>query len=147
MLVLDVQCFKSGKNTFIAKELAAYDGQRIAHYVFKAPFPLDHLPLKQQKEAHWVVNHHHQIPWDSGYTPLHRFADIVAQVTCFEDMVYVKGMEKAEYLQKFTKTPIIQLADQPAITADKPTCFYHKSIPSVCALSNVFFLYDFFKME
>ena len=52
-LVVDVQGFKIENNKFISKELAAYDGRKICHYVFKPPFNLNQLPPNLTKEANW----------------------------------------------------------------------------------------------
>lgn len=141
-LVLDIQGFKIEKNKFIAKELAAFDGKRISHFVFRPPFPLDYLPPTYHKQATWLMNNHHCISWEDGFTPLHKFRGIVQWLTEDSDVVYVKGKEKATYVKQFATTPVIELEEQPNITTSEPSCFFHTKEKCICALSNVYSLYD-----
>lgn len=147
-MVLDVQGFKTGKNKFIPKELAAYDGNRICHYIFRPPFALNCLDPETLKHTSWLMQNHHCIPWDTGYTPLYKFASIVKDLTEKVDIIYVKGNEKANFLRKYSKKPIVELEDHPPLKTNIPRCFYHTNKESsMCALFNVFFLYDHFIMQ
>lgn len=146
-LVLDVQGFKRENNKFMAKELAAYDGERICHFVFKAPFPFDMLSLDLQKQARWLTDNHHGIQWNSGSIPFHLFNKIIEELSFPADRVYVKGREKATYLQQFISLPIIEFPEEPALKKSVPRCFYHSLNNCICALSNVFFLYENFVMD
>lgn len=145
-LVLDVQCFKRENNKFIVKELAGYDGERICHFVFKPPFPFNMLSNDLQKQAWWLTKNHHCIEWSSGSTPLHLFGNILQDLTEPADRVYVKGREKAIYLQQFISKSVIELCEEPALSKNPPRCFYHLNNYCMCALSNVFYLYDNFIM-
>lgn len=146
-IIVDMQGFNDEKNKFIPKELAAYDGDKISHYVFKKPFALNLLPPDQYKQARWLMCNHHCIDWNSGFTPLHYFDSILKKLTKDYLFVYVKGNEKAEYIRKYSSRPIIELDDEPRIKPLTPKCMFHSKSPSVCALSNVFFLYDNFFMN
>lgn len=145
-LVIDVQGFKREDNKFIVKEFAAYDGKRISHVIFKPPFPFDMLSLDLQQQAHWLTNHHHGITWESGSTHFHLFKKTIEDITSPADRVYVKGREKAIYIRKFTTTPVIELDEHPSLVKMEPNCFYHTLKDCVCALSNVFYLYENFIM-
>lgn len=146
-LIIDVQGFKDEKNKFIPKELAAFDGYRISHFVFKQPFAFNLLCPESNKQATWLMKYHHCIYWNHGYTPLHYFADIVKKLTEDALYVYVKGTEKAEYIKKYSSKPVIELDDQPALQASTPKCAFHSKSPCICALTNVFFMYDNFFMN
>ncbi|KAJ8915327.1 hypothetical protein NQ315_008211 [Exocentrus adspersus] len=135
-LVLDVQGFKVEKNKFVAKELAAYDGERICHYIFKPPFPFDMLPRQHQNEANWLIKNHHHINWNIGFTPLHTFNSIVEDLTKKVDTIYIKGKEKADYIRQFTSKPVFELEEQPRLQQCASKCFYHTQNVSMCALSN-----------
>lgn len=147
MLVLDVQGFKIENNKFIPKELAAYDGTRISHYIFKQPFNLRFLSPDLYKQAVWLMKNHHCLPWNQGYTPVHKFADIVKNLTEKVDNVYVKGKEKCQYIRKYSLKPVIELDEEPALKPDDPKCFFHSKSPCICALTNVYYLYNYFLMS
>lgn len=145
-LILDFQAFKDERNKFIPKELACYDGEKIVHYVFKQPYPLNFLPPEYHKQAIWLMKNHHCINWNSGFTPLHHFSTIIKQITKDVEFVYVKGEEKAKYIKKYVDKPIIELDEEPALFLSKPKCFYHSKPLAMCALSNVIYMYNnFFK--
>ena len=146
-LVVDVQGFKIENNKFIPKELAAYDGRKICHYVFKPPFDLNQLPPNLIKEANWLMTNHHCIPWFEGFTPLHKFCDIIKNLTEDIDNVYVKGKEKCEYIRKYSLKPVIELDENPPLQKSESSCFYHSQTTCICALTNVNFLYRHFLMN
>lgn len=145
-LVIDVQGFKIEKNKFIVKEFAAFDGEKICHYVFKPPFPYDMLPHDLKKQAHWLMKHHHCINWNDGFTPLHKFGNILAKLTQSVSNIYIKGAEKADYIRQFTSKPVYELEEWPALKISKVKCFYHFQSNCMCALSNVYYLYENFIM-
>jgi hypothetical protein len=147
ILIIDFQGFKLESNRFIPKELAAYDGCKISHFIFKKPYSFNLLSTSLQKQVDWLINNHHCITWGSGYTPLHNFSNIIQDITKDANLIYVKGKEKAAYLKKYTSIPIIEIEGKPVLKQDVPRCFYHSKSPSVCALSNVFFIYDNFLMN
>lgn len=146
LLVLDVQGFKVENNRFTPKELAAYDGKKICHFLFKRPFNLNQLPPHLAKEANWLMQNHHYLPWYKGYTPIHKFSDIIKDITEEVDHVYVKGREKAEYIRKYSLKPVMELDENPTIQPGEPQCSHHSKSPSICALTNVYYLYNNFLM-
>lgn len=99
MLVADVQGFNAPE--FIAKELSFWDGDRLSHYLFKPPFPYTHLNTTLKKQTLWLENNHHGLKWSSGYMCLSELSKILQHETAHAHTVFVKGPEKAVYLQKF----------------------------------------------
>lgn len=147
-IVIDVQGFKVESNKFVVKEFAAYDGKKISHYVFKPPFRMDLLPPYLQQQAFWVTDNHHGLRWEDGFVPLHKFSEVIQQVTNAGDRVYVKGKEKADYIRKHVSNAIVtEFKEQPAMRQQEPKCFFHLKNPCACALSNVFYLHDNFLMK
>lgn len=146
-LVLDVQGFQDENNRFIPKELATYDGEKISHYVFKRPFDLSLLSPEAHKTAVWLMKYHHCISWNVGFTQLHYFSTILKKLTEDVQYVYVKGKEKANFVRKHSLATVIELDDEPKLIPSSPKCIYHSKSPSMCALSNVFFMYDNFFMN
>lgn len=146
-VIIDVQGFKIENNKFIVKEFAAYDGKNICHYIFKPPFPMRMLPSNLYKQAIWLTENHHGLNWKDGFVPLHQFPAILQYVTSKSDGIYAKGKEKVEYLQKYSSKPVFELDEQPALEQQEPRCFFHTSDLCICALSNVYYLYDIFLMK
>lgn len=143
-IVIDVQGFKTEKNKFLPKELAIFDGVRLNHYVFKPPFKFEYLSEAGQKEAEWLMKNHHCIKWEVGYTPLYQFRNIIKNITNPGIAVYVKGKEKANFLQKFSRGPVQEIDEQPVIQSSEAKCFYHSKSPCICAVSNVYHIYENF---
>lgn len=146
-LILDIQGFNIEKNKFIVKELAGYDGEKVCHFIFRHPFPFEMLSQEDQKEVNWIMKNHHCVNWKKGFTPLHKFGQVVQDLTSKAERVYVKGREKAEYLRRFSAKTIFELPEQPRLDRGKPSCFYHNNEYCFCALSNVHFLYENFLMH
>jgi hypothetical protein len=143
-LVLDIQGFKIENNKLLIKELAAFDGEKMFHYLFKAPFPFNMLSPQFQKQALWLTKNHHGLDWNAGFVPLHKLGKILQDMPNPTDTIYVKGREKADYIRKFVQLPVVELPEQPVLQKDTPKCFYHCENYCFCALSNVYFLYDTF---
>lgn len=146
MMIIDFQGLKMEANEFVIKEFAAFNGEKTAHYVFKSPFKFSLLSYDLQRQAIWLSKNHHCLNWNVGFTPIHNFKSIFETVTLNEDNVYIKGVEKCNYIRKFTTKNIIQLPEQPSLISDTPLCFYHSKSSCICALTNVYYLYNLFKM-
>jgi len=145
-LIVDVQCFKTNHNKLIVKEFAAYDGTRVCHDVFKPPFALDCLPVEYQKQANWLMSHHHAIDWNTGFTPHYLFPQIIKHITRNVTEVYVKGKEKTDFVRKYITIPVFELPETPALKQELGSCFFHINEYCICALSNVYNLYHNFVM-
>lgn len=143
-IIIDVQGFKSENNGFIPKELAAFNGNQISHYIFRIPFPFNSLPRDLQKQNKWLVENFHGINWSEGFTPLHQFKNIITNLAEKADVIYVKGKEKANHIRKYTSKPVVELEEHPALPELAPNCLHHSRNPCKCALSNVVFLRDTF---
>lgn len=144
-IILDVQGFSIEDNKFLPKELATYNGDEVCHYIFKPPFPFDMLSPHLQRNAVYLTSNHHTLNWNAGFTPLHQFQKIMDDLSKKTDLIYVKGREKATYIQKFTTKKVIELDEQPKITKQKAKCIYHNDPNNcICALTNVFNLYEYF---
>ena len=145
-LIVDIQGFKTSKNKLIVKEFAAYDRTRVCHDVFKAPFAFDCLPEEYRKQATWLTAHHHAIDWNAGFTQHFLFPQILRHITRDAREVYVKGKEKAHFIRMHIDVPVVELPETPVLQKQSGTCFYHINEYCVCALSNVYDLYEKFVM-
>lgn len=145
-LIVDIQGFKTNKNKLIVKELAAYNGSRVSHVVFKPPYPLDCLPEDYRKQADWLTANHHAIDWNAGFTQHFMFPQIIRHITRDAREVHVKGKEKADFIRKYVDVSVVELPETPALQKQPGTCFYHINECCICALSNVYNLYETFVM-
>lgn len=146
-LILDVQGFKVERNKFIVKELAAYNGYKTAHYIFKPPFSIKLLPPDLEKQVKWLTHNYHCINWNEGHTPFYNFGNIIRELVETEEIIYVKGKEKVSYIKEYSPKPVYELEDHPPLQFSEPRCFYHLKSKCMCSLSNVFYLYENFIMS
>lgn len=146
-IVIDIQCFRVENNKLLVKELAAYNGERYSHYVFKPPFSLYSLPIHLRNQVTWLSHNHHCVDWLEGFTSVHKFQDILHKITEDAEQIYVKGFEKAAYIEEHVSKPVYRIEDHPPIEAREPSCFHHTKSPCICALSNVIYLYKNLKQD
>lgn len=146
MIVLDAQGFTINKR-FIIKELAAYDGKKTAHFLFKPPFSLDFLDTDELKQVHWLENNYHGLSWSSGFIHLEELSKILRNLTRQEDKVYVKGNMKVNFFRKYLGDKVLEFPaeEQPSLEKflPKPDCYGHNLTFAHCGLSNVLLLYKY----
>lgn len=143
-VVVDIQFFKIDSRKLLPKELAVFDGQKVSHHVFRPLFPLNCLNIDLQRQAHYLMKHHHCIDWMEGSTPIFQFESIITKTTKQADRIYVKGKEKAQYIRQFVKKTVLEFGEQPSLKLGEPKCFSHSSDICMCAISNVYILYEQF---
>ncbi|CAH1981676.1 unnamed protein product [Acanthoscelides obtectus] len=102
--------------------------------VMRIEFETNLLPPPLKIQAKWLTDNYHGISWNSGFTPLHKFGNIIKHIADGADRIYVKGREKAAYLRNFTSKPIIELEEQPRLTPSPAKCFYHTTDICMCAI-------------
>lgn len=146
VIVIDIQGFKTSDKTFTVKEFAAYNGKQWMHYIFKQPFSYDLLPEHLKRQARYLMDHHHCIRWETGFTPAHTFKDIIVDITSHYDTIYVKGEEKRKFIADLVSRNVMEL-EEPKIILEEPICFNHSKTPCICALNNVFSLYETYIMR
>lgn len=147
-VVVDLQFFKTNDKEFTPKELAVYDGVQVAHYIFKAPYPLTMLKPTFQSEVNWLMHNHHCISWDVGFVPVHLCSDILCHLLQSTDKIFVKGREKADFIRKIISKPVFELEEETLrLQQMKPSCLYHSSDIAMCALTNCYTLYETYMMQ
>lgn len=148
-VVIDLQGFKTPE--FVPKEIAIWDGERIAHYVFKEPFPFRCLSSSLQRQANWLTKNHHKLKWSDGDVDLSRIPHILSDIKNYADVIYCKGEIKCDFLRKYfygdvlvkDLKQIVNLKSIPRLnkTLSNAKCYYHDS--GVCAVDNVKLIYDY----
>lgn len=147
-MILDIQGFKIENNKFIVKELAAYDGKKICHFIFRAPFSEKLLPPNIQKQNLWLTKNHHGLRWEEGVIPYFRLKSIIEELSRHSVPIYVKGREKADFIRTFIKSEnVLEFAEHPKLQSYNPKCLYHSLNSCICALSNVYKLHENFCMS
>lgn len=141
ILVLDFQGFKDSQNEFIIKELAGFDGCKTFHIIFKPPFSFHTLSPKAQASAKWVIKNYHNLNWGVGCIPYHNLLNLLTTLTSSYDIVYMKGREKATFIQNLITSTVLELPEHPPLSMSQPQCVYHITNLCMCALTNVQQLY------
>lgn len=143
VLIIDMQGFCTPE--FTPKEVALTYGGEIKHLLFKSPKPFLTLSRRCQKQAVWLERMHHGLPYNSGHSNL---SDIEKIFRIYDaDVVYVKGSQKAEYLNNFYDN-VINLEedhDCPNFAKTRECCNLHvlNDKNAVCSLTNVQILYQY----
>lgn len=142
-LYIDIQGYQLPNKEFLLKELATFDGTHLSHFIFKSPFPLQSLSKEFQKTTHWLIKHHHGIRWDVGFVYLHEVGDILRKICDKYTDIYVKGVEKKVFIEKYVDmVPVYELPLQPIIEKSTPMCSFHSHNYCICALTNVIDFYN-----
>ena len=88
------------------KEFAALrEGSILSHYVFVNPEPWDLLMKSEKSCASWLTACHHGLRWEDGMVPYWRARHLITtavhgtEENDDEDIIYVKGYEKREWLR------------------------------------------------
>jgi hypothetical protein len=145
ILIMDVQGFEVENKKFILKEMASYNGKQICHYIFKSPFPHDMLSIDLKKRIQSDVDFH-GVSWDIGFTPLHLFGKIMDNLSSSIESIYLSDRKKAMYIQQFTSKPVLEFGNV-SLKKTTPSCLYHNEDDCVCALSNVYYLFEHYVMN
>lgn len=152
-VVVDIQCFKDNKNEYIIKEvcvLEATTGILLMHHVAKPPYGHSELSDEKLRESHWLTKHCHGLQWEHGDIPYYALFNKLTACISNRPSVYVKGLEKKEYLKRhhitdFVTTTVIDVCDIGCgslasignlLSTNILRCRNHKSTQSRCALTN-----------
>lgn len=145
---IDMQGFKSNSNEFIAKEVAVvFNNDEFINFIIKPPYNFNNLSPQKQKEAHWLTKNYHHLHWNAGsvsFSSVCRF--LKTNLRYFK--VYVKGVEKRQWLEKMMQRNIFNTEDIGCINLKQMNrkypnnfhCNFHKYGGGVCALRNVLLL-------
>lgn len=148
-LIVDFQGFKDPANNFIVKEFAvtSSDGQLLQHWFVRSPYSFSNLDLKTTRQCNWLTRNYHGIKWQDGditIQSLHRQLLPILK----DSIVYVKGLEKAKYLEEFFQvSQVYDVENYPSLKnlhSPKVRCFFHRHTEDMtCALNNVLKLLHF----
>ncbi|KAK0165640.1 hypothetical protein PV328_004142 [Microctonus aethiopoides] len=128
-VILDMQAFKWRNNEFIGIEFVMTQldnkddhGTRI---VFKPPCKWDDLPKQYKAINSWVTRNYHGIFWEDDNVLYDKFRDILEIVLKDVNYIYVKDVEKKEWLYN-----IIRYTQKKIINIEKLKCPPFKNVSS-----------------
>lgn len=159
LITVDIQGFTID-NQFSPKEIAIYDGTRIAHYIFKSPKMFNALTQDEKKQVKYLEWNHHCIKYNSGhldYDSNNIRQQLLDICESGQIRIYVKGHQKKRFLQEVvlqesslqSSVVDMEIVSPPTtfnFTKGLPCCFGHnnqRNKPCVCALKNCYDLYAF----
>jgi hypothetical protein len=102
---VDLQGFPLAQADFVVKEFAALrKGSVLSHYIFESPKPWKFLMKFEMSCASWLTSYHHGLRWEDGIVPFCRAKQLITTAVLGtengdEDIIYVKGHEKREWLR------------------------------------------------
>ena len=106
---VDVQGFKIYDNRFIIKEIAVVLNEEEFHcFHIKAPFEYKDLSERDKRQSKWLALHHHNLSWDHGSDSFMTVKKYLSELLK-NRKVYVKGEEKAMWIQEFLDKPILNV--------------------------------------
>lgn len=141
-IIVDLQWYCFDTHSIIPKELATCDSDyRRTHFLFKPVLSFASLKEEDKRVARYVYSYHHGLRWEEGYISVSEFDGIIKRLCADAKVVYVKGREKADFLQSILNKRIIDLVDVDKIRREEPSCSFHVGSSVVCALTNVERLY------
>lgn len=110
-IVVDLQGFKKHHDEFVLKEIAFLEmneGAEPLTLFFGPPIAWNHLPAKYKAMNSWLVRNFHAVPWGFGDIPYEAIRTTIPAILRNYQTIYVKGLEKKEWLQKFINSPPAQ---------------------------------------
>lgn len=139
---------------FFPKEIAIYDGVRLAHFFIMSPKPLSEIENPSIISQIKVVQTHvHGLPYGSGDVPYESLPVILKRHLQDVDRVYVKGYDKEKFLSAvlldWTMPYIINVEYYdgcPKLEKQAAGCFNHTCMslhkPTKCSINNCKTIYS-----
>lgn len=158
--IIDFQAFKDGNNKYVLKELAVISIRRaiIGHFLIKSPFDVKKLPADKRSSVNYLIDHHHGIRWEDGYITFKELVTLICDITANASQIFIKGNERARFIEKLTNKPTIDLdtlkcprAKFLQVEPSTPDCFYYRhsadyhSYFEACSLRRVYKLKNWYK--
>lgn len=129
--IVDLQGFKRPINEFVLKEISFLevqgDGPPLTLF-FDSPSAWKSLPVKYKAMNLWLTRNYHGMSWEDGEIPYEAAETIIGAILQRARKVYVKGLEKTQWMKKFTNAEIIDLE-----TLDCPSLKKLPKIPPGCS--------------
>lgn len=147
-LIVDVQFCKDARNRNISKEVGVISLKEnfLAHWIIAPPHSIGKLSTDIRQQNSWLHKNCHGIVWADGDVSQTRVKKNLQEILKNAEKIYVRGREKAVFLQELTANEIVNLEvddDCPPfakLTWVNTYCFYHATksgyLSLNCALNN-----------
>ena len=148
-IIVDIQFCKDIQDRVVPKEVATASVREnfLAHWIIAPPYPVQKLNCVSRQQNNWLYRHKHGIAWQDGDISQTKLTKNLQAILLNVEKIYVRGKDKALFLQDFTTNEIINLEDDencPSfhnLTWLNTYCIYHaiKNCHQTlsCALNNV----------
>nr|CAD7261794.1 unnamed protein product [Timema shepardi] len=80
--------------------------------VLKPSYATEELSAAAKKQADYIVNKVHGIPWVSSVVDYSLLESLISRATTRAETIYVKGAERKMFLAKYMPTPVITIYDR-----------------------------------
>nr|CAD7448970.1 unnamed protein product [Timema bartmani]CAD7459113.1 unnamed protein product [Timema tahoe] len=110
-VIVEFQSFINDSKEFIVKELNVIFlcGKLLQHWVLKPPYGIEEHSTAATKQANYIVNKLHGMPWDGGDVYYSFLESLISRATTRAETTYVKGAENKKF-NKYSSTPVIMKA-------------------------------------
>lgn len=112
--VVDIQGFnieEANEYSLIIKEITIVDlaTDNISHFLASPPFHQSYLTDTELKRANWLQKHHHKLLWNDGQFEYSEVMKMVREAIKDADFLFIKGRERALFLQRLTGKTVVDL--------------------------------------
>lgn len=156
--VIEFQAFRGNKDEYVVKELVILDllTYVVYHFMFKPPHAFKKLKSKAKVTNKWLTRNFHHITWDEGFIDYCNVDDVMYHFCSTFNLVYTKGSEKRNWIQKYATTNVFDVTKDDRFIASYTNinydniCLASKSKnhrEGQCALKNVYSLASFLSQE
>lgn len=124
--IIDVQAFPGKNKTFVAKEIAIFNVDKLNNMITllcKPPYSLNELEKEERRVVTWLSFNLHKLKWSEGNISIEDAIILMKRMLSAHDIIYTKGSEKSKYLSSVLNVHVTDL--------DKLSCPRLKDIPAI----------------
>lgn len=140
--LVDFQYVNGDNNRIFIKELAYMMGSSVVphYFLFNSPFDIRELSKETQTQNENCKTHIHGLDWDHGDLEYTTVGNVLSPLNNFK-YIFVFGIVKKDFLEKYLKSTIINLENQICFSNLNnyfTNCPLHTDKRYKCALNNLF---------
>lgn len=159
-LIVDIQFLRDDNKSYTPKEVAviSLQGNVVGHWLIKSPVIFQNLPLDIKITNNFVTKELHGVEWFDGDITLNQLKSHLYEVARNARLIYVRGAEKAKFLESFICRHAVNLEIYVGPTFSKlrkdldvnTVCAFHSrnrddKNHDFCALNKVYLLKRWFR--
>ena len=111
--IIEIQDLRGQDNAFLPKEIAVLstEGETVGHWIIAQPFEFSTLPSDIKTTNDFISSRIHGIHWFDGDMSLNKLRHHLYKIARNAVRIYVRGSEKAEYLQGIMARTVIDVEE------------------------------------